>query len=54
MLGRGRPNQKFFARVDNFVDNAGVGVRLQLKRVLHRVQLSAVELELQPEAFQSD
>jgi len=36
-----------------FVDNAGVDVRLQLERVLHRVQLSAVELELQPEVFQA-
>jgi hypothetical protein len=28
-------------------------VRIQLERILRRVQLSAVELELQPEAFQA-
>lgn len=40
-------------RGQNFADNAYVNVRIQLERVLHRVQLSAVELELQPEAFQA-
>ena len=33
--------------------NAGVDVRLELERVLYRVQLSAVELQLQPELFQA-
>jgi hypothetical protein len=28
-------------------------VQIQLERILRRVQLSAVELELQPEAFQA-
>ena len=28
-------------------------VRLQLERILRRVQLSAVELQMQPEAFQA-
>jgi hypothetical protein len=28
-------------------------VRIQLERILRRVQFSAVELELQPEAFQA-
>jgi hypothetical protein len=36
-----------------FAHNAGVDVRLELERVLYRVQLSAVELQLQPEVFQA-
>lgn len=36
-----------------FVHTAFVDVRLQLERIRRRVQLSAVELELQPEAFQA-
>jgi hypothetical protein len=47
------PGHTFVARVRDFVDNAGMDVRLQLERILGRVQLSAVELELQPEAFQA-
>jgi hypothetical protein len=36
-----------------FVHTALVDVRLQLERIRRRVQLSAFELELQPEAFQA-
>jgi hypothetical protein len=43
----------FLPGTTDFVDNAGMDVRLRIERILRRVQLSAVELELQPEAFQA-
>jgi hypothetical protein len=48
-----KPAQLRIAHRPPFAQNSGVDVRLELERVLYRVQLSAVELQLQPEAFQA-